>query len=208
MRYDVYDHTGCLLCHNRMPVDLMVRRDRRHGCHGNDFLRVLLMFEQGEILFDVQNLAAAQGESAKVNQKQEDKTFASLEQFMNICDKDNIERAIKTIPIALSRCETMLHEWTKHPQMTHASIDNLPEDKPEFVLELQVEKHFSNSTAWSLMRNIQEYIEAYVLWDWAGVTYPDAKQHWEDAMQLAENSIRNEMGYMDDECGAHISANW
>lgn len=193
MRFVVYDRLGSKICQDVIPFH----------CNGR-FLRVLFIFSQDDILFDVQNLAAAQGESSRV----EDSTGEKLEQFKNICADGNIERPIKTIPIAISKCEKKLHKWAGFPIGDHLSIDNAPQDRPEFVMELKVEEHFTTDIAWALMRQIQEYIEMFVLYDWAGITYPEGKQHWLDMLNEAETEIKDLVTYMDDDCDAHISPNW
>lgn len=194
MRFVVYDMGGCEICRNQMPYNGI-----------KNFYRVLFIFDQDDMLYEIQQLAAAQADAAKVK---DDVTAGALEQFRDVCADDNLDRPLRTIPLAISKCERILHHWTQQPFGKHTSLKNDQDDRKEFFMELKVEEHFSSDIAWALIRNIQEYIEAFVLYDWAGVTYPDGKKHWTERLIEVEAEMKEMLQYMHDECSAFIPPAW
>ena len=195
MRYVVYNRRGCEVCRDIMPR----LNDDVPG------YRLLMLFDKDDILFEIQHLAAAQGDAARIK---DDATGALLEQFKNVCAEDNVDRPLRTIPLAMSKCERMLHPWSGRVVGKHSSIKNDIDEKRELAIELNVEEHFTSELAWALMRNIQEYIEVYVLDDWAGVTYPEGRAYWTERMAAIEVEIKKMVTYMDDDCCAHIRPYW
>lgn len=166
--------------------------------------RLLLLFDQDDVLYEIANLAAAQGESSRI----EDATGEKMEQFKNICEEGNRDRVLRTVPLAISKCEKILSAWTKNRMMDHLSLDNALQDKPEFVMEMVVEEHISANIAYALLRFIQEYIEVYVLEDWAGITYPEGRPYWAERLAGIEAELRDLTTYIDDDCCAIIPPNW
>lgn len=188
MRYIVYDRNGYEICRDMIPLQPM-------------WFRVLMLFDKDEILYEIQQLAAAQGDSARIK---DDTTGALIEQFVNICSDENIDRPLRTIPLALSRCERIFLPWTRHNLGKHTSLKNDQQEQKELAVELSVERHFSSELAWSLMRHMQEYIEVYVLDDWAGVTYPEGRKYWAERLENIEKELRDTLSFMDDDCDAFI----
>ena len=190
MRYIVFDRYGREIARDMWP---------RKPLDG--FLRVLCLFDKDDILFEIQQLAAAQGESARIK---DDATGALIEQFKNICAEENLDRPLRTIPLAMSKCERILHNWVQRTIDKHTAIKNDMDERKELSLELKVEEHFTSELAWSVMRHVQEYIEAYVLEDWAGVTYPEGRKYWTERCILIEDELKKLTEYMDDDCRAFI----
>lgn len=191
MRYIVYDRNGYEICRDMFPGFLCERPS----------YRLLMLFDKDDILFEIQQLAAAQGESARIK---DDTTGALIEQFKNVCSEDNIDRPLRTIPLALSKCERILLPWTNHVIGKHTSIKNDQQEKKELAIEMRVEEHFGSELAWALMRHIQEYIEVYVLEDWAGVTYPEGRKYWTERLLNLEAELKKMLSFMDDDCCAYI----
>lgn len=191
MRYIVYDINGYEICRDMFPRFLDTAPS----------FRLLMLFDKDDILYEIQHLAEVQGDAARIK---DDNTGALIERFKNVCTDENIDRPLRTIPLALSKCERMLSPWTKHVIGKHSSIKNDVDEKREFAIEMTVEEHFTSDLAWSLMRNIQEYIEAYVLDDWSGLTYPEGRRYWSERLAVLEAEIKKSITFMDDDCGAYI----
>lgn len=194
MRYIVFDRDGCEVCRDALPQYFRA-----------ESYRLLMLFDKDDILYEIQHLAEAQGDAARIK---DDATGALIERFKDVCTEENIDRPLRTIPLALSKCERMLLPWTKHPLGKHTSMKNDQEEKREFAIEIWAEEHLTSELAWSLMRNIQEYIEAYVLDDWSGLTYPEGRKYWSERLAVIEAEIKKSLTFMDDDCCAYVKPYW
>lgn len=158
--------------------------------------RVLFIFSDAELISDIGQTAFAQGDVARVMDNYGHDHLANdrehtMHQWLDITQGDNLIRVRKSINLAISKVEHILFRWAKYDGHRHnISLDNIPKEKAEYVIELRVPDQFSDATADYLIKLIHEYIVDYVLYDWATLTYPEAAATWFQKMGDNEKEIR------------------
>lgn len=172
MKYEVYN--GCqLLSTNAFPA----------CCGSIPSVRLLLIMSEGELKYDIANVAYAQGDVARVHDNYGhdllgDNNDHYMHQWKDVCEEGNFDRVRRTILIAVGDIEQMLYKFTQFALNDHTSIDNMPKEKREYIIELRVPYTFSGTTAYYLLSLAHEYIIDTVLEDWAAIAYPEAVPTW------------------------------
>lgn len=163
---------------------------------------MLLMYSVDEIKYDIQNVAFAQGDVARVHDNYGhdllgDRGENYMHQWKDVCEDGNWDRVKRMIDLALSDVEQMLYRFTATVlPMNGISLDNEQCcERKEYVLELKVTKEFSATSADYLLKLIHEYVIDSVLEDWASLTYPEAVTMWSAKKQETNRKILHASHY-------------
>lgn len=182
MRFETYD--GRLkIADNHIPF----------GLHPK--YRLLLLFDEEELKYQISNVAYAQGDVARVHDKYGHDLLNNdaghyVHQFKDVCEDGNIDRVHEIINMAISECEKFLYKYTNMHLHDNLSLYNVECPKNEYCLEMFVPGTFSDTTCWLILRSVNEYIKARVLEDWASITFPEGASPWTAKRAEMEAQIR------------------
>ncbi len=164
-----------------------------------------MILDKDTMLDEIGNLAYSSGDATRV----EDPTGHIMHQYFDIVEDDNIKRVDRTMILAMQRCERLLHRWTKFPKLKrHHSMDNRRDDRPELLMELRVGDKVSETVAESLLALVNEFVEIFVLRDWAGITYKEAYDYWDLRLRETEEQLLECLDLGDDDEDAVLYCGW
>lgn len=155
-------------------------------------IRVFLMFLESELMDDITRFAAAQGQAAQRQAREEKKPVASFVSFQEIGEEDWKPLVKRTIASAVSECESIMHFLAKHRTTGDRSMDNGAEQQIEYAIELRVPDTFSDTSVMNILRTVHDYIVARVLFEWANLTCPSFAEFWQAKMQADEETLAKE----------------
>lgn len=169
-----------------------------------------MIFGLEKIRKEIAKLAYAQGKSHRVTSTRSlaDGGESKMEQFKKICNEDNIERVNSTLQLAFGTAETFLGKWARGVKRTMKSLDNKPDQKQEYAIEIISEYALEDRLQKQLERLIEEYATVYVLEDWASITYPEGQKQWTDKMDALEVRIREMFVITDEDCCVRQEPIW
>jgi len=189
MRYDIY-HKDKLVGTNRIPADVI-------GSH--EPFGVVLVFGEDELLFDIGNVAFAQGDVARVHDNYGhdilgDSAQHYMHQFKDVVSDGNIERVRRMISVAISDVEYVLmkyvNKYIDSVESDEEETENsAPDADTDYKLSITSWKPFSEVIANRLLKLVHEYIIDTVMDDWASLTYPEGQMAWTQKKQTTLGEI-------------------
>lgn len=158
--------------------------------------RVLMLFDEETLKYQIANTAYIHGEAARVNDNYghdllENVKEQAMHQWKDICEDGNYDRVKQNIGLAVSELEQLLQKYTFVPVMDHTTRTTFEDQKLEWVIEMMVPAGFSERNVDALFALAQEYIVARVLEDWASMTFPEAQPTWNARRIDIEERIRS-----------------
>lgn len=164
------------------------------GCHDRDGAdttatkSVTLVFHREQLLYDIRNLAYVEGHVLGEENQHAQHTL------VEIGEEGNVDRVSRILGLVHAAAVEMLYPYTKLPTGEEEVICDHLWEPDDYVIEMRVPATMSATTLHLLNRLIHEFMTCRVLYDWLGITHPEAARHWlEKAMEAEEqvNSIKH-----------------
>lgn len=145
---------------------------------------VTLTFGRKSLLYDISNISFVEGDVMNVEDEH------SRHQTIDISQDGNVDRVTRTLDLAYCECKEFLYPYTKEECEDGYSGDNGFEETENYVIKMSIPPKFSKTTYDLLLNLIHEYMICRVLYDWLGITDPQAASKWREKYEAIEKRIR------------------
>lgn len=151
-------------------------------------LRALFLYGQDDLKEDIFIAARTQGRTAQKLAREQGKPVAEYVAFQEIGESDNWPWSKRMISAAVTDVEEAVAVLTRTKTTGNRGMDNQPEGKTEWAIELKIPETFSETDLNRFLRLSHDYIIARVLMEWAMLTCKDFVEVWSAKMEgdLAE----------------------
>lgn len=147
---------------------------------------VELYFDKQQLLYDIGNIAYVEGDVMPTEDEHE------RHQVFDIAQGGNLDRVTRVMDLALDRCREMLFPYSKTPIESKEYRTDVPEERDEYVIPLNVPATVSKTTLDYIEKLIHEYLVYTVLIDWLSITdlkNPKAADNWRAKLSDIEADI-------------------
>lgn len=214
MRYLIIDEKGVdiggSLCRewNSLQDYLdSLRRNSAKNYYAGD-IRVVLLFGDAEIKDDAQRKAMVQGRTIQKQNRDENKSIATVEMFQEVGEDDYWPSSKRVIASAINDAESVLYSIAKHQISGMRNADNQDDKYLEYCMELRVPETFSDTSVSNILHMVHDYIVAKVLWEWANLTHVPFAEYWLAKMELCKESLIKEAHRVSSVEDAKIAEGW
>lgn len=158
-------------------------------CHQKDGkLKVTLVYNVREVLYDVSNMAWVQGDLIDSHDYDHVRHLVQ-----DIIEDGNRDRVMRVMRLAFAEAEGMLQSWSKIRFSGSVYLDNEPEDEDEdeLVMLLSVPAKTDRGTIELILQLVNEWLVCRVLQDWLSITWPEGASVWATKIEELREAIRN-----------------
>lgn len=152
--------------------------------------RVVLVFKENELLYDISNIAFVEGDVMPTQDEHE------RHQVMDITEDGNIDRVRRVLGLAHAECVEILYPYSKKCVGKSEYRDDVLDDEDEYAIMMKVPVDMSRTSIDLLEKQIHEYMVCRVLVDWMSITNlrnPASVQNWKVKMNDAKSDIESLM---------------
>ena len=151
--------------------------------------KVSLTFNTSELMYDIKNYAYIEGNIMADDEKK----F----QVRDIAEDGNRDRVTRMLNLAHAECVEMLYPYTK-TEVSSSEKDNILELPDIFIIDMNANSGFSQTTINMLSILIHEYMVNRVVADWLSINKPESQANWEiklvDIKDKVKSTIANRRG--------------
>lgn len=149
-------------------------------------LKVTLVYNVREVLYDVSNMAWVQGDLIDSHDYDHVRHLVQ-----DIIEDGNRDRVMRVMRLAFAEAEGMLQPWSKIRFSGSVYLDNEPEDEDELVMLLSVPAKTDRGTIELILQLVHEWLVCRILQDWLSITWPEGAAVWAVKIEELREAIRN-----------------
>lgn len=129
--------------------------------------RATLKLSTEELLHDIANMAYVEGDLIDGGNEH------AAHQVRDICEDGNRERVLRVVDMAVAKCRESLYPYTREDAEDGTELDNVPDEKEEYVISMLLPEDFSKTTLDYLNKLLHEYICCAAIADWMTIANTD-----------------------------------
>lgn len=147
-----------------------------------------LRYSRAQLLYDIQNYAYIEGDTLG------DEGGELTHKIQDVCEDGNADRVERVIELGVAKACDLLYPYVKQ-EAQGGVIDNAPDGKDEYTIELELREGTSRTSVNLLSKVLHEYIVCRVLADWLSIVRPDKAGVWAAKAAEAESEVRMSLNW-------------